>query len=169
MTDAQPFGWCLRCNRDVPVDADRRCLTDRAVCIPPSWGSRTQEWIDGAWFPDKPKPAGYVYTPPGFLTVVAEPKPDAPTHCGHCGAALVVQAGGGSPRGYCDTTCKMRANNKAKNARQRERNAARPPVIRECAHCGATFTRPPGKPQKFCSHACQVKAKNARRSKGVAA
>lgn len=166
MSDYRLVGFCLVHQLDVHIDDDRRCVTDKSLTIPPSFGNRNQQWRDGNWRPEKAKPEGYVYKPPVFATPTPAFKAtEAPTRCGHCGAALVIQTGGGVPRGYCDATCKNRANNKLRNARQKALNAARPPVTRTCEHCGTTFSRPPGTPQKFCATACQIKAKNARRKK----
>lgn len=56
-------GFCLAHNTDVPVDADRRCLDDATVTIPPSYGRKHQHWSDGDWFPQIARPDGYVYRP----------------------------------------------------------------------------------------------------------
>jgi hypothetical protein len=140
-------------------------LTDRSLTIPPSWGSRAQVWQDGAWSPEKPKPEGYVYQRPAYL-VGSDPKvhAGAPTQCGFCASALTPHTGGGVPKAYCDATCKNRATTRRRNEIQKAKNASRPPVVRDCEHCGVTFDRPPRKPQRFCTPACQVKAKNAKRS-----
>ena len=55
-TSSLAFGWCLAHNEDVPVDGNRLCLEHHRITIPPSGGSASQTWVDGAWVPDKPRP-----------------------------------------------------------------------------------------------------------------
>ena len=59
-------GFCVIENTDVPVDDDRRCLTDGSVTIAPSYGKKGQQWVDGAWLPHIERPDGYVYRPRTF-------------------------------------------------------------------------------------------------------
>ena len=69
------YGFCIVEDNDVPVDGGRQCLTDRSFCIPVSWGSHTQQWMNGAWQPEIPRPENYVYAPKAWAqTVVAVPK-----------------------------------------------------------------------------------------------
>lgn len=168
---ARQFGWCLSCDIDVPVDEHRRCLTDQSVCIPPSWGSKDQTWIAGAWSPDKPRPEGYVYVRPKHLTAVPSvqetPKPEAPTVCGQCGIALEVKTGGGNARAYCSPLCKNRASNKRKLERLREATSARQAVPVACEHCHATFIPDGRRRQRYCSESCRSKAAHARRASGA--
>ena len=102
------FGFCLAHGTDVEIDQDRRCIVDGRVTIPPSWGSASQQFIDGAWHPDKPRP---------------EPsacgKPTRRATCLTCNKALTQRNAGGSPATYCSGLCKSRAQ----RARRAEREA----------------------------------------------
>jgi hypothetical protein len=47
------LGWCLTCAKDAPISPKGRCLRDNSLVIPPSFGSKEQRLVDGAWFPEK--------------------------------------------------------------------------------------------------------------------
>jgi hypothetical protein len=68
------LGFCVAERADVPIDSERRCLSDRMPCIPPSWGRRDQRFEGGHWVPEIPKPEGYVWTP-RFTDESSPPKP----------------------------------------------------------------------------------------------
>lgn len=67
------WGHCLQEAADVLVTADRRCVNDGSLVIPASFGQHTQQWRDGNWHPEIPRPEGYVYVPKQW----ADPKPAA--------------------------------------------------------------------------------------------
>lgn len=106
-------GYCIPCKADVPVDADRSCLVDGMVCIPPSYGRRTQRWMDGNWVPLIPKPDGWTWKAPAesaprmaVETVVAKARTFT---CVACRKDVPVRKRGRVTQQYCSNTCKNRA------------------------------------------------------------
>jgi len=112
-------GFCITHKTDVPVDAERRCLTDRMVAIPPSWGKRGMRWTGTGWEGDQGRPVGYVYRP-RFSDTPADTTPTTITvTCQHvpCGRRFEATIRGGTPPRYCPgTPCKSRASNARKDA-----------------------------------------------------
>lgn len=49
-------GFCLSCANDVPITAERRCVADGSLCIPPSTACPHLLLIDGAWSACRCKP-----------------------------------------------------------------------------------------------------------------
>jgi hypothetical protein len=103
-------GYCRICRADVPLSLDGLCLAPHKTMpgIPPTWGKRTQQFVDGAWVPPIPKPAGYVWRPkyddPSF-DPFAGPAPKA---CETCGGPFRTRARGvTAPR--CCPSCRKQA------------------------------------------------------------
>jgi hypothetical protein len=113
----QQYGYCLRCRADVPVTGDRRCQIDGTLCIPPSFGTHTQQWTPEGWVPAVERPEGYVYTPPTYLSGTA---PDAvvPAACDRCRKPITRRTGGGSQRKFCSALCKTRAGHERRKDRK---------------------------------------------------
>lgn len=110
-------GFCILGRADEPLGADKLCVEHRMVGIPPTYGKRTQTWVDGAWSPRIEKPVGYRYTPrfkDEPSTFIPEP---LATPCGICGKTFSYRPSGGSAPLYCGSLCKGRA------ARERRREA----------------------------------------------
>ena len=56
------YGFCLAEQDDVPATDRPICATCGYPLIPPRWANHTDPW------PWPPRPEGYVYTPPAFLS-----------------------------------------------------------------------------------------------------
>lgn len=104
---AEVFGYCIVGQQDEPLGPDKLCQEHRMVGIPPSYGRRTQEWIDGTWEPFIARPDNYVYRPrfPDVPSAAAEPV----TVVCACGKTFSYLPNGGSAPRYCSTVCKGKA------------------------------------------------------------
>lgn len=163
------WGFCLRCQTDVPIGADRCCLNDGQLAIAPSWGDHTQTFRDGDWWPHRERTEGYVYRPavaplsqtreresvgaeidtPRRVTrrIAKARRSEAARErmCRGCGRAFT--AGEKATRQvYCSPVCR------------RTRSQLDP---RACLQCGVVFT-PTQSTQVRCSQVCRERAKNDR-------
>lgn len=109
------FGFCHACRADLPTDPTEvrpTCTRCGYPATPPTWGRRTQTWVDGDWVPNIPKPEGYVWRDPaltGTLMASAAAHQER-TACSECGELFDV-----SPRvtrKYCGDACKRRVYRK---------------------------------------------------------
>jgi hypothetical protein len=116
-----PEGFCHHCRADVPAASGQ----PRPTCsrcgwyplIPPSFGRRTQQWVDGAWVPFIPKPEGYVWKDPQVRAREIQTADANETRaCEQCGKAFEV--GPRSVRRYCTSLCKNRAQHARVMARK---------------------------------------------------
>jgi endogenous inhibitor of DNA gyrase (YacG/DUF329 family) len=148
MADSEILGYCIPCRDNVPVDSSRSCIRDGQITIPPTYGKRTQEWVDGAWVPFIPRPEGYVWTPPAL----PEPKPPAPP----------------KPLGTSGPQTRTRApRSRASSAylRQAKKIQKQPIMVTlTCEACKTEVTRrfTGGRQQRFCSMKCRNKTRGPR-------
>ncbi len=139
-------GYCISCRGDVPVNDTRCCLTDGMVTIPPTYGKRTQTWVDGTWEPFIPKPDGYVWKDPGVrdqerqaartetvsrsVIPVSKPAPKrAPKPalspnvtfvCAQCRVKVTKPRQGGKPLRFCGRECHQKWHNEKRRQAKRE-------------------------------------------------
>lgn len=106
-------GFCIPCGADVPVDAERTCLVDGLVTIPPSYGKRIQKWVNGNWSPLIAKPDGWVWKAPAEAApkaVEAKPPSGSKTFaCANCQQVTRFKKRGSTSQRYCSNACKNRA------------------------------------------------------------
>lgn len=175
-------GFCHQCRADVPADPRYKrpcCEACGHPLIPPTWGRRTQQWVDGGWTPDLPRPDGYVWKDPALTEAEKTAKKAAATKKPTISASLDKKLRPPKPRAsraqapeyytirceHCRTTVTTR-NDPAISHRRwcseacRQR-AARPSVEvapAVCPECSTTFTpwhQGLGKPQQiYCSQRC---------------
>ena len=142
------FGWCIAEQQDVPISADRCCLTDGSITIAPSWATaRTvRPWPE--------RPADYAYIPPAYLrgtqrTTTPEPgkhfanandvrtakvvtavrtvvKRPSYRQCDQCGATMTARTPRGDPRRFCTIACRRRHQTAVRTARERAEREQRP-------------------------------------------
>lgn len=115
-------GFCHHCRSDVTARSDETRPTC-SVCgwyplIPPSYGRRTQTWINGTWEPFIPKPTGYIWKDPQvraqeLLTAPAGELKD----CAWCRTPFTRPPR--SVKKYCCDLCKSRANDASRPSRQK--------------------------------------------------
>jgi hypothetical protein len=152
-------GFCIPCRDNVPVDSSRSCIRDGHITIPPTYGKRTQEWVDGAWVPFIPRPEGYVWSAPTEPAPKPQasrptPRPPAPKRawsppkrksraaeqpvmvtvtCGVCRVTVTKRRWGGHQQRFCSTPCR----NKARGPRPAgNRTTPMSAMGRRCVECG---------------------------------
>lgn len=112
-------GFCHQCRADVPADPRYKrpcCEACGHPLIPPTWGRRTQQWVDGGWTPDLPRPDGYVWKDPA-IAASATPKRATSEVRACLGCAAEFEAAARTTRSYCSDDCRNRARLKRKKER----------------------------------------------------
>lgn len=150
-------GFCYRHQADVEISPLRRCLEDDSLALPPSWGSQTWIWADGAWVNGKPRPEGYVWQLPAYAQAAPPAPKKSPRQKTAVSSSLDKKLRPPAPKpGRKFTTTTRRVNV------QTERGAGL--VTFSCVTCRATVTisRHGGPPQKYCGRRCADRAVRAR-------